>query len=172
MQTDEQRKGTKFEIWLELLLNRQAHQNVLRNVEYHKERYLFRQVDLSYNFVDNGTIHLAIIEAKYSSGGRIPYKLRKGEVKKSGQLVPRIDNLVDELWERQQFVGAHAACLVTNHSFDDQVKAEAGKRRIDVVEGPALSQLYLHLGGAGAIDDSINTINLGRHNLHKSTIYL
>jgi hypothetical protein len=38
--------GDKFEIWLELLLQELDHKPIYRNVEFHKERYIYRQADL------------------------------------------------------------------------------------------------------------------------------
>jgi hypothetical protein len=170
MQTQQQIKGTKFEVFLEVLLKKQGYQNVLRNVEMHKSKYRYRQVDVSYNVVDNGRIYLAIAEAKFSSNGNIPYRLRTPRVKKAGKLVVSFDNLVDEMAERQRFVGANLAVLVTNHSFEDKVKEEAKKHGIRVMEGSRLTDIYHKLGGRGSIDKAIASISL-RGRMHKNVIY-
>jgi hypothetical protein len=178
MLTPEQEKGTKFEVWLELLLTAMGHQQVFRNVEFRKRDHFKaqdhprRQVDLSYEVVDNGKIYLAIVEAKYSSNGEVAYGHRKGEVQKGDQQIPKIDNIVDELVERQQFVRARGAFLVTNHTFDDQVKVEAGKHGIKVLEGDVLAKIHRELGREGDIDTAINAIYLEGHNLHKNILYV
>jgi hypothetical protein len=172
MKTHKQIKGIKFEIWLEYLLRLQGYQNVLRNVEYHKERFRFRQVDISYDLVNNKEIHRAIIEAKYSSNGRISYKLRQSKFKKDGQRIIRIDNLVDETLERQRFVNADIAFLVTNHGFDAKVKQEARKHKIKVLEGKRLEEIYHHYGGKGPIDNAIRSVSIKAHNPHRNIIYL
>jgi hypothetical protein len=172
MMTPEREKGMQFEIWLELLLRHLGHQNVKRDVEYHKKRYVFRQVDVSYSLVKEGRIYLAIVEAKYSSNGQIPYRLRNGKIKKSTQQIPQIDNLVDEVLERQKFIGADVNLLVTNRSFEDKVKKEAERYGIRVVEDRQLTRLYRGIGGKGRIDDSIRAINIRRYNLNKNIIYL
>ncbi len=82
MLTKEKVKGTKFEIWLEDMIKKQDFSNVLRNVEFHKKRYVFRQVDISYNIINEGKIYHAIVEAKFSSRYPISYVLRDGEQKK------------------------------------------------------------------------------------------
>jgi len=167
--TPEKEKGIKFEIWLESLLKKQGYQNVLRNVEYHKERYLFRQADLSYNLIKDGRIYLAVVEAKFSSNGSIPYKLRSKK-KKKGHQVP-IDNLVDEVLERQQFIGADLSFLVTNKEFKPEVGLEAEKKGITVVTGSQLSSIYKKLGFRDSIDDSIKAVDLDKYNLNKNIVY-
>ena len=64
--TPEKEKGTRFEIFLEQILKQSDYQNVLRNVEYRKERYVFRQADVSYNLIKDGQLKLVVVEAKYS----------------------------------------------------------------------------------------------------------
>jgi len=164
MKTPEQRKGTKFEIWLEKLLKRRGYEDVLRNVECHKERYRFRQVDIIYTYDDE----LRIVEAKYSSDGSISYKLRSTRERKYGNDIIVIENLVDEVLDKKRFVGADAALLVTNNSFEEKVKKESKKHGIIVVEGDVLTRLYHEAGGKGSIDDSINAIDPDKYNQDKT----
>jgi len=170
--TQEKVKGNKFEIWLEKILKIQGYQNVLRNVQYHKARYVYRQADISYNIIRNNSLKLILVEAKYSSNGNINYHFRGGKKKKSGQVISTIDNLVDEVLERQKFIGADASILVTNKQFDKKVKYEASKKGIKLLEGDNLQKLYLNLGYKKNINDSIANIDLNNHNLYSNIIYL
>lgn len=165
-------RGKQFEIWLELLLKRSGYQNVLRNVEYHRKRYLYRQVDVSYDLIKEGRICRAIVEAKYSSHGKIQYFLRNGEKEKRGQLIDRIDNLVDEILERKHFVHADFAVLATNKEFDSQLMAKAEHFRIFLFDRVKLTTIYLGLGGRGSIYDAIVSIDLRKHNLNKNMVYI
>ena len=171
MLTQEQIKGTKFEVFLEQLFRKQGFQNVLRNTEYHKSRYHYRQVDVSYSVVHNGRIYLAVVEAKYSSNGNIPYKYRTPRIKKADRRDVVFDNVVDETAERQRFVGANLALLVTNHAFEDKVKEEARRHKIKVIEGRRLPDIYHRLGGKGSVDRAIASVSL-RGKMHKNAIYL
>ncbi|MFC1705010.1 hypothetical protein ACFLZ6_01630 [Nanoarchaeota archaeon] len=172
MKTREQIKGTKFEVWLEWLLKYHGFQNVARNLQYRRQGRPYRQVDLAYNVMKEGMFYTVVVEAKYSSNGEIPYKLRTPKTKKRGQQVIRLDNLVDELAERQSFVGAHESCLVTNHTFSDDVKVAAKRYGMGVIESPGLQQLYSQTGRSGTIDDSINSVVLKRIHWHKRSVYL
>ncbi len=163
--------GLKFEIWLELLMNRMGHQNVRRNVEFHQDRYLFRQVDLSYQVVNNGRIEMVMIEAKYTERGIVPYQLRN-PVLKNGPGMPCFTNVVEEVRERQIFVGASKAYLVTNGHFEDHVRFEAARYQIRIVELEGLSRLYWQLGFTGSINDSIKSIDPMQHNRNKSAVYI
>ena len=104
--TKEQKKGTRFEIWLETVFSKH-YRNVNRNIIYHREKYIFRQVDLEFKdyFIFNPLI---IVEAKYSSNGLVKSKLRQKK-NKSGARIKNIDNIVTELEERRSFVGARKA---------------------------------------------------------------
>lgn len=170
--TPEKIKGIQFEIWLEILLKYKGHQNVVRDVEYHKSRYVFRQVDLRYDIVEDGLRYHTIVEAKYSSNSRIPYYLRKGTINKAGQDINGIDNLIDEVSERQRFVKADITILATNRHFDDKVKTEAKKYNIRVIENEGLTDIYRSLGGKLSIDSSIRSIYVKNHNLSKNIIYI
>lgn len=172
----EQTRGTQFEIWLELIF-RKLGLEVSRNVEFHKERYVYRQVDLCYDRKRGilgilGKKERIIIEAKYSGRGEIPYKLRQGEKHKSGQLIKKIDNVVDELYERQRFVNARKSYLVTNKRFDSKVRKEAAGKGICLIEGGKLENIYRHLGGCSSLDESIRSIKVAEHDLQKRVCYL
>jgi len=173
MMTPEKIRGNQFEIWLEEFLKLQGYKNVLRDVEYHKDKNTFRQADISYNYiVSKNHLKLMIVEAKYSSNGYISYKLRAGEKEKSGQVIRRIDNLVDEVWERQNFIGADQSILVTNKKFENKVRTEAFKKGVKVLEGDDLQLLFKKFGYLETIDESISKIDLRKHNLYKNVIYL
>jgi hypothetical protein len=170
--TPEKIKGIRFEIWLELLLKRLGYPNVERNVEYHKARYVCRQVDVTYTILDR-IPKWAILEAKYCSNCNVHYNLRKGTIEKAAQTIPVIDNLVDEVYERWKFISADVSFLVTNKRFEHRVRFEAEKYGIIVVEGDYLTKLYRKAGGKLAtIDDSIATIDLNLFDLDKKIEYL
>lgn len=174
MQTDAHRElGIQFEIFLELLLKAQnGLYNVHRNVEYHKARYLYRQVDVSYNFVQDGRLMLVLVEAKYSSNGVVGYERRKGEASKAGQDRP-INNIVDEVAERHDFVKADISVLATNRRFDDRVHAEANRHGFKILEGGDLTKAYRSAGGiARTIDEHIRGIRIRDYNHHKNIIYV
>jgi len=169
--TPEKAIGTKFEIWLEILLKRLGQQNVLRNVEFRKNG-AYRQADLIYNVIHEQKIKLILVEAKYSSNGNIGYKLREGEKEKNGRLIETIDNLVDEVDERRMFIGADYAVLTTNKGFDYKIKEESKSRYIKLLDKESLIKLYnQNLGLKGDIESSIKSIELKRHNLNPNIIY-
>ena len=172
MKTIEQIKGTKFEIWLEKLLKEVGCQDVLRNVEFHRTRYRYRQVDLSYSYAKQGNIYRAVVEAKFSSNGKVRYALREPKSKKESKRQIEFYNLVDEVIERQRFVNAGLALLITNHKFEKKVKKESAKYGIRIIEGKRLTELYREQGHEGTIDQAIESIDLKTHNLDKNIIYL
>lgn len=160
--------GTKFEIWLELLLKNNGYENVLRDVEYRKSNKIFRQVDVSYNISFNGKIYLVAVEAKYSSKNNVGYKLREVKNKKES-IIGAIDNLVDEVYERQMFVGADLSILVTNQYFQNKVKQNALGKNIRILEK---NNLYSNFNASFSLEDSINSINLENYNTKKNIIYI
>jgi len=130
--TDKQKKGVKFEIWLEQVFKTvPGIYQVQRNIEYHKERYVFRQADLTYNIITPQGLELVIVEAKYSSNGPIQYMLREPK-QKVHQYTPHINNLVEEIKEREAFIGAHKSILVTNKTFT-----------VDLTRNALLNNIYL-----------------------------
>ena len=159
MKTPEQIKGTKLEIFIEKRLNEKGFHNVLRNVEYHKSRYFFRQIDVSYDYIAGNSPELRIVEAKYSSNGKISYRLRSPRERRTEKGIIVIDNLIDEVLDKKRFTGAELVCLATNHSFEDKVKQEAERYGIAVIEYK------------GRFDRQINKINI-EGKTHKNIIYL
>jgi hypothetical protein len=167
MKTEEQIKGTKFEIWLEDLLKELGCQDVLRNVYFYKERCQYRQVDICYKLAKKGRIYRVIVEAKYSSNGNIPYKLRSNKIKKEGSRKIEMENLVYEVRERKHFTKAGLAFLVTNKGFEDKVREEAERYNIQVVDGRRLQKIYNNLGYKGSIDEAIDNVELKRSRLKR-----
>lgn len=176
--TPEMEKGFRFEIWLEELLREQPDSayKPRRNVTFKKGGVGGRQVDIMYKIKDNGTIYHAMIEAKYSSNGRIPNKLRSDSSDKSGIIVKPCDTQIKELVDRYLFIEKYFfpfnhVFLVTNGHFDDEVnklaptaisdyKKNGQKKGIIVVEGPQLAVLDKKRGGDGNIEKSIAAIDL------------
>lgn len=166
--TPEQIKGTKFEIWLEDLLYDHGYKP-RRNVEFHKRRQGHRQADIMYKILKGNKEYLAILEAKYSSNGVIPNRLRTPKEVKIGQeSTQQLSTIVDDLVERQEFIERHFykidhIFLVTNKQFDDEVKIAAPQNGIIIVEGPELAKMHLKRGGTESIDDSISKIDYRRY---------
>ncbi len=169
--------GTRFEVWLELLLDDLGFQNVLRNVEYRKvytkKKRIYRQVDLTYDIVQEGRISQVILEAKYSSNGEIKYKARSEVEKGRTDSTVVIRGPLEQIAETKNFVGADIGCLVTNSRFDDQIRAEAKRYGILIMEGDYLAQLHQKRGGKSSdLNQQIQATNINNHNLHKNIIYI
>jgi len=169
--TPEKVVGTKFEVWLEKLFSDLWYPKVRRNVEYHYSRYVYRQVDVEYRTL-NPFNPLVIVEAKYSSGGNVRAELRE-EKKKHKQRIRTIDNIVNELEERRQFVKARKAVLVTNRLFAKEVYEEAKKYdKIEVYDHIYLEeldkkreQMWGFLFRRKSIDEQILAIDLRKYDL-------
>jgi hypothetical protein len=176
MLTNEQQKGTKFEIWVENLLKKLGKQHVRRNVEYHKSKKCWRQVDVCYEYVKQGTIYVAMVEAKFSSGAPISYYLRDGETDKADQRMEHVDNLVDEVIERRKYVNDFVKCeiayLVTNRTFEDRIKEEAKNHEIYIIEAENLQSMFAKTGGQGNIDRDIDLVDWRKCNLNSDYEYL
>jgi hypothetical protein len=173
--TSEQEKGLKFEIWLEELLRGNGYKP-RRNVEYHKSKQGKRQVDIIYRVEKEGRFYTAMIEAKYSSNGTIPNKLRSPKTDKKTQLIYPIKTIVEDLIDRNMFIKKYFSpfdyiFLVTNKSLDDEARSSAKKNRITVVEGDILTKMHLKMGGKGSIEDSINAIDFRRYILLPTNEY-
>jgi len=147
--------GAKFERVLELMLTELGYQNVMRNVAYHKSKKYFRQVDVCYNYVEDGVIQLAMVEAKYSSNGTVKYQLRSPKQKVGGT----IENVVDETEERRVFVGAKKAMLVTNGEVEPLVKEKSRDYGIVVIEGPDLERYRRELGWRLPIEETMGQMD-------------
>ena len=132
--TPEQVKGTQFELWLEMLLARKGYHSVLRDVHYHKGRHVFRQIDVQYETLRSGRIITVIIEAKYTSNGVIHNAFRDHPPQKARLAIPRIETLVQEVYEKVIFTRAQCAVLVTNGHFDESLHTEAKRYGISCVE--------------------------------------
>jgi hypothetical protein len=171
--TPERVAGIRFEIWLEQYFKSLGCQQVKRNVEFHKSQHLYRQADLIFSEVvcrniATTNIEMVIIEAKYSSNGQIKYELRQGYKEKSGSR-NIITNLVDEITERQKFVGAYRSILVTNARFDEKLLREAPRHNIQLIDRETLYKNYRRLGGKHEnLEKSINSIDISRYDLRKN----
>ena len=115
LMTPEQIRGTKLEIWAEQLYKDLGYLGVHRNVQYHRSRYKFRQVDVVYHDL-NLFNTLVIVELKYTCHENIRLDLR-AEKHKADQRLSRIETILQELEERRQFVEARKAVLMTNGTF-------------------------------------------------------
>ncbi|MFT4303805.1 MAG: restriction endonuclease [Candidatus Woesearchaeota archaeon] len=166
--TPEKVKGLQFEIFLELLLKHRGMHNVIRNVEYHKSRYKFRQIDLSYNYLESGKIKHVVVEAKYSSNCVVPYLFRQPRELENGNVI--INGPVEQIIENRDFSGSDIGVLVTNKSFDDRIKSESEKRGIVIIEGDSLSKMLNFR--QTSLDNYIRSINVQEYNLLASKIYV
>lgn len=182
--TPEKAVGIKFELWLRNYFRSIGFDDVAFNVEFHKSRYLYRQVDLvvagtisplrDRRPTDNPRPVQYLVEAKYSSNGPIRYGFRQGYKVKAESHV--LTNIIDELLERQEFVkscGSYRSMLVTNRYFDDRILSEASRYGIHLVEGAKLFQDYLKLGGIySSLERSIGAVDLKRFDLRPRTVWM
>ncbi|MBI5390299.1 restriction endonuclease [Candidatus Woesearchaeota archaeon] len=165
---EERTNGLRFELWLAELLRQKEYLNVLHHVEFHRSPDCFREVDVSYNVLNNEKLYHVLVEAKYRKSWPVQYALRKRKRKNGSS---EIFNLVDEVAERQQFVGADLSIIVTNSTFDEQMQEEAPKKGIKLVDGSWLQSTYERYGGKGSIEDSIASVEVHEKG-HKNVIYL
>ena len=162
--TKEQQLGTKFEIFVEQLFKSLGVRKVRRNVVYHRDRYLYRQVDVEFYNQD-----LVIVELKYSSNGKIGYKLRGGEKNKSGQLISTINNLIDEVEERRLFVRANKAVLITNQDFSAELYQKVRDyRAIEMYNGNDLIRISQNQD----IENQIKRVDLRKYPLKPTKIHI
>jgi len=180
--TPEQARGTKFEVWGELLLQELGYSQIRRNVQYHRQRYIYRQVDLE--FKEGWRKNLVILELKYCNNGKVNLKLRSGKKfekgKKSGkskgkacQLFKTIEDIVTETEERRRFVKAKRAILMTNQYFSDDVYRKAEMfPNLKIYDLSDLMYLERNHGtlskmipGKGSIREQINSINLRQYGM-------
>jgi len=167
--TPEKVVGIKFEIWLEQYFKSKSCLDVRRNVEFHKSRFLYRQADLVFSLKTSTKVQLIIVEAKYSSNGPIKYELRQGYKLKAGSNI--LTNLVDEIIERQKFIGAYSSILVTNKYFDDRLRQEASKQNILLFDRERLFSDYKRFGGKyDCLEKSITAIDVNRYDLGKNIV--
>lgn len=167
MLSPEKVKGTQFEIFLEQILKRKGFSNVLRDVEYHKSRYCFRQIDLSYSFIDSGIIRKVVVEAKYSSNGPISYRFRSPRNLEHGKVI--INGPLEQIIESRNFSRADIGVLATNRRFDDNIREAAGRYGIRLIEGDNLCSMIGY--DQDQLDRYIRSISIKQHNLNKSIIY-
>ncbi len=176
----ERRLGKKFEIWVEHLLRANGYRVVRCDVEYHRSRCQFRQVDLEYFSFLSLAEHFVILELKYSSNGSVQLPLRSGSRTKAGQLIRNIDNIVTEMEERRRFVKADTAVLVTNQSFDEGVHNKARRYGIRLWERDRLEELLSkrrRLFGSGLlgnepIEQQVEGIDLRKYGHRTHIVYI
>jgi hypothetical protein len=173
--TSEQKKGNQFEIFLEELVKKSGFVNVLRNVEFKKEKYCYRQADLFYQEVlkEKKSLTSYVLEAKYSSNGTINYNFRNNnpKIKRSDNNTKvRIHNLIDEILERHFFIGANYSILATNKGFEKKLIREAKHKGIALMDGNDFQRIYKKLGGKGDFEDYIRNIRLNPKQLYKNVI--
>lgn len=168
--TPEQILGNKLEIWMEILLKDLNFRDVQRNVQYHRSRYEFRQVDLQYR---DKAGNLVILEMKYSSNGIINSNLRGGKKSKSGQRIKTIDTLVRELEERRRFVRAEKGLLITNTNFSDSLYEESKKYpSLEIYYGRHLCLLDKKRSGNEEINTQISLVNIFDYDLKAGRVYI
>jgi hypothetical protein len=162
MPSQKQIKGTKFEIWLELILKKTGDQNVRRNITIRPIRNnskisenwkTSRQIDIVFNYISNNKIHTAFVEAKYLDRGIVPYYLRGGNRNKENSTLPNINNIVDEVYERQLYCNANTSFIVTNLYFDKNIKKNAPKYGIKIIERESIKLLWNKSLSLGIIND-------------------
>jgi len=154
--------GAKFEMWLLDLFKDLSQRNLLNfqnidyNNKYFRQKGEYRQLDLDFQYVQNGIIKQGMIEAKYCSNCYISFKLRNGELEKNGQMIKGIDNIVSEVCERAVFARATKAILVTNKQFEKRVKEEAYTiGGLYILERPQLIKMNIARGKSSNLEKEI-----------------
>ncbi len=174
--TAKQERGYRFELLVfEGLKGVSGIYNLMHDVEYHKERYVYRQADLSYQIATPQGLELVLVEAKSSLGGPIQNKLRlkPNQEPKRGQLIPDIITLDQEILERQQFIGATQSVAITNTYFDKAFMDAAKKRGIYVIDRTGLEQMLKQQKRSySKLEAHINNIHLNGQVSQKNIIYL
>jgi hypothetical protein len=165
--------GTQFEIWLENYFKDHNFAQVMRNVEFHKSKNLCRQADLVFSMIVNNKVEMYLVEAKYSSNGLITYKLPFGREYKEKAGSGRLTNLVDEIIERQKFIGAYRSILVTNKYFDNTLRAEAMQRNIILFDRDRLLANYKDRKNKNdSLETEIRSIKIDDYNLNKNILWI
>lgn len=154
--------GTKFEVWLAHLFKDLSQRHLLnfQNIDYNNwyinSQGDHRQLDLDFQYVENGIIKQGMMEAKYCSNGYVPYKLRNGEMKKTSQRIKGIETLVEEVYERAVFSRSTKVLLITNKQFEKKVKKVASKiGGLYIVERQDLIKYNLARGGSIYLEQEI-----------------
>ncbi len=170
--TPEEIKGTKFEIFLEKILRQTNLKNIHRNVEFHKSKYLYRQVDLIAWNIEQTKITKYAIEAKYSTNQIINYDFRRKIKRKTqhGEII--LTNIIDQIQERQQFIQYDATILITNTDFEKKIIKEAKNKKIILLNGQDLQTIYIKLGYADNIQDVIKNTQINWNDKYKNKIML
>lgn len=170
--TIEEIKGLKFELFLEELLKKKDVQSICRNVEFYKSRYCFRQVDIIYKYVHHGKTLNYALEAKYTSTGRIKYFLREKITRNTPNGKITLDNVVDQVCERQSFIDFDVSVLVTNGYFDEIIHEEGRKRNIILLEKVDLEKICSDLGYKEEVDILIKKVKLNKKSYKKYKVNL
>ena len=171
--TPEEIKGMKFEIFLEKIFKHTNFQNIMRNVEFHKSRYLYRQVDLIAWQIEKNKITKYAIEAKYTTYAPIKYDLRQKIKRKteSGYEV-KLTNIIDQIKERQTFINYDKTILITNGTFENKLIKEATKNNILLMDGQNIKKIYTKLSNRENFEDAIKRTKIKFNDKYKNMIYI
>jgi len=129
--------GTRFECWIAELFRDLRYRDVQRNVTYSNECSK-RQIDVQYRHIV--LPQTTIVECKYSSEGPIRLNHRGVNSQKKGKK-RTIENIVEEVSERKEFVRAHKAVIASNTFFAPDLQEEAWKYDIALLDARALDEL-------------------------------
>ena len=154
--TPEQIKGNKFEIWFQELLSQYGNL-IFRNVRFKKIPYrsisgkmihVMRQADIFYQYDKGGKTYGVVTELKFSSNEFVRNKLINKPDRKRDQRLTNIGTVVDETYERfltinSGFPYVNKIYLATNGFFDEEVKENAAKVGICVIERPWLTKKHI-----------------------------
>ena len=154
-------RGDELEIVMESLMLELGFK-YFRNVRFTKNDS-YRQIDGCYVYADK----CAIVECKISSNGSVGYRLSNGEVSRKGQLLPKLDNIVDKLEDERLFTGADRAILVTNSTFASSVHDEASKYKIMIIEGKDLNARLEGMGCRSDVNTLMESVDLDAFDLRQ-----
>jgi hypothetical protein len=180
--TPEKEYGTRLEIIAELTLLGQAKDpgtgiyNVRRNVEIRKRNlsgdpdFYKRQVDVSYDVVQEGKLYRVLVEAKASSNGPVRATFRDGPSEKQGMMIRDIEGPVDQAYETKLFGSYDLAILITNSTFEGAVHDQA-KGKVKLIEGELLGAMYSRFAD-GDLGKDMKDLDVGQFNLWKGVEYV
>ncbi len=178
---DARKKGIRLEMLVEMMLHAKANKdngeggiyNVRRDVEIHRERYVFRQCDVTYDIVRKGKLYRCMIEAKYSSNGQVPDFYRTPmERKLPGGKAVKISGPLDQAYETGLFGRFDMVFLLTNSCFSKELSNAAKRHRVGLIENEGLQKIYNRYMGRGDVNAAIKTIDVSRDRNRKSMIYI
>lgn len=190
--TPEREKGLRLERVLENICRRgngllgiegSCH-NIKGNVQLHRSRRLYRQIDLAYDFFRGSRLYSVMAEAKYSSNGAVPSSFRTGPRKRHSILGKRVElgGPLEQAYEAALFGEFDYAVLATNSIFRPDLREACARlnhrlasgtsrlRELRLLERNELDRMHYTACGKG-LDAGLAAVKV-KYSGNKSVIYL